>query len=370
MKNNKGFTLVELLSTFILSSVIIVLLFQLIINLKDVYQQSGLKTDMLNKQYIITNKIYSDLNEKKAVMIDKCDESLICINFTFADGSVKKLQVNDINKTITYDNTTIKLTNEAFFDDMNINTIESQIDEQIFNISVPIYSTIIKDENFGINIVYPYNKNETTNNYGDKIIPPLTQYTYIPYIQSNGNQKIDLNYKAKITTEIRLDIELAENENTRTTNESTKSIIGSDDSAENRFNANFGSPLAQYNMLYYWLDKSRAAGGEIYSKSYENPTNRSVLTMKSGQVTFQGETLEVAEKTSDNTTNMILLGNTVSSFSKYDAKIYNFKIFENNNMIRNMVPAKRNTDNIVGLYDVINKVFYTSDGTDNFFYES
>ena len=66
MKNNKGFTLVEMLVSFTLSMILVIILFQLIINLKDIYMSSGMKTELIKKQYLMTNKIYTDLKKKKS----------------------------------------------------------------------------------------------------------------------------------------------------------------------------------------------------------------------------------------------------------------------------------------------------------------
>ena len=92
MKNNKGFTIIELLVSFVLSMIIITIMFQLILNLKDVFQTSSIKTDMLNKQNLMINKIYSDLLEKKLMIINQC--GLDCISFTFTDGTTKELYAN------------------------------------------------------------------------------------------------------------------------------------------------------------------------------------------------------------------------------------------------------------------------------------
>lgn len=40
-------------------------------------------------------------------------------------------------------------------------------------------------------------------------------------------------------------------------------------------------------------------------------------------------------------------------------RIYSLKIYDNNELIRDFVPAKRKNDNILGLYDIVNNIFYT-----------
>ena len=47
-------------------------------------------------------------------------------------------------------------------------------------------------------------------------------------------------------------------------------------------------------------------------------------------------------------------------------RIYSLKIYNGDYLIRNFVPAVRNSDNVVGLYDEVNDVFYTNSGTGTF----
>lgn len=52
------------------------------------------------------------------------------------------------------------------------------------------------------------------------------------------------------------------------------------------------------------------------------------------------------------------------SYSKI--KLYNFKIYHSNKLIRNFIPAIRKSDNVAGLYDLANDTFYTNAGTGTF----
>ena len=378
MKNKKGFTIVEMLVSFTLSMILVIIMFQLILSLKDLYVTSGIKTELLNKQYIITNKIYSDLNRKKVTKLENCNDPLICVEFTFQDGSTKKLEVNETNKTLSYDNTIIKLNNTSYFKAMNIATYYSALNKKIFNIDIPIYNDSFKDTNFGINIVYPYNDTETINNYGNKYVPPIESYISLPYIKSNGNQYIDLNYAAKTNTEVRLDIELIENDNTELSSVlGNVNIIGRDAiTEENAYAVNIAASGsgAQYH-IYYWVDKTYASGATTYYKRYTSVTPRSTMTVKSGSATFQNETIEVATKTANNTDKMILLGsfnsdqNKILPFNRYDAKVYGFQIYEGDTLVMNLTPAKSRETEKIGLYDTVSKQFFISNGTADFIYE-
>ena len=74
----------------------------------------------------------------------------------------------------------------------------------------------------------------------------------------------------------------------------------------------------------------------------------------------------------DSTYNIILFAQThggvdsAANISKL--KLYYFNLFYNNNIIRKMIPALRNSDNVAGLYDLVNNVFYTNAGTGEFKY--
>ena len=47
-------------------------------------------------------------------------------------------------------------------------------------------------------------------------------------------------------------------------------------------------------------------------------------------------------------------------------KIKYCKIWEEDNLIRNLVPCYRKSDNKLGLYDIVNGKFYTNQGTGEF----
>ena len=54
----KGFTVVELIASFTLAIIIAVLMFQVVLIIKGIFTNSGLKTQLLNKQALISDNIY------------------------------------------------------------------------------------------------------------------------------------------------------------------------------------------------------------------------------------------------------------------------------------------------------------------------
>ena len=169
--NNKGFTLVELLVSFVLSMIIVILLFQLIINLKDVYVSSVVKTDLLNKQNLMTNKIYSDLLNESVSSITKCDDSSTCIDFNFVNGSDKKLMIDVANNILSYDDYVIKYDDGSYVSDITILTSNfgniSNLYNAIFNVRINISNDIFDSEDFGIDLIYMYDSNSVMNSVID-----------------------------------------------------------------------------------------------------------------------------------------------------------------------------------------------------------
>ena len=59
-----------------------------------------------------------------------------------------------------------------------------------------------------------------------------------------------------------------------------------------------------------------------------------------------------------------LLGSSSDRYSKI--RFSKFEIIKNNIHVRDFVPAQRKSDNVIGLYDLVNDVFYTNQGTGTF----
>lgn len=68
------------------------------------------------------------------------------------------------------------------------------------------------------------------------------------------------------------------------------------------------------------------------------------------------------------TTNSFLFGynNNGSMGYPVPCKMYSFKVWSDAGLIRDFIPAKRRSDGVVGLYDAVNKQFYTNAGSGTF----
>jgi hypothetical protein len=52
--------------------------------------------------------------------------------------------------------------------------------------------------------------------------------------------------------------------------------------------------------------------------------------------------------------------------SKGSCKIYSCALYNSDVLVRNFIPVKRKSDNVLGLFDSVNKVFYTNAGSGTF----
>lgn len=171
MKTNKGFTTVELLVSFTLTAVIVFFLFEILFILKDLYVDTGIKTKLLTKQAVLTEKINDDVASKNLLYATKCTEADICIEFGFFDEDIesgvnrKRLLIDRDAKNIKYGNISTNLVSGSEFGNIEvsyekvISTTNDNIFDSILTISVPIYHRLVEKEDFGFNVNYQYNSN-------------------------------------------------------------------------------------------------------------------------------------------------------------------------------------------------------------------
>lgn len=164
----KGFTVVELIITFSLTVVIATFLLQLILTLNNLYQNSGVKTELLNKQFIISNKINKTLNEKELVSLTSCGNN--CLNFNYKDSTKDVFKIDYSNNILQFGNFTTTLPNDTYFKNVNIDiiystTIDYNSNNAILNINIPIHNDKLNNEDFNVNIAYQFNSNKANISY-------------------------------------------------------------------------------------------------------------------------------------------------------------------------------------------------------------
>ena len=96
MKNNKGFTVVELVISFLFVTIICLSMYALIVNYKDRAIIESLKSELTTFQATLTIDIRKDIERKILKEIKNCsghETTNDCIDLYFEDGTNKKLEI-------------------------------------------------------------------------------------------------------------------------------------------------------------------------------------------------------------------------------------------------------------------------------------
>lgn len=164
MKKN-GFTVVELIVSFSLAIIIAIFLFQIVTNLKKLYINSILKTELVNIQSLISRDM--NKNFKKTITnIDDCGNK--CAEFIYQDGTSDKLEIGD--NSVMFGNYKTTLPEQSYIKNPSINiasagTFEGK-NNSLLIIEVPIFSETLNQE-FNIKIIYQFNSNKYNLNSVD-----------------------------------------------------------------------------------------------------------------------------------------------------------------------------------------------------------
>lgn len=179
-----------------------------------------------------------------------------------------------------------------------------------------------------------------------------SSYTQLEYITTTGTQYINTNFTPNSNTKIEMETSFSNissgnynlwcSRNTISSQTFTCFYIG-------------GSGLrSDYNTTMYSTSKKCAVDEKILATQDKNNfylNNSLIYTHTAATFNCPYPMLLLASQQSGATST---LGNY------HQGKVYYCKIYDNGTLVRNFVPAKRNSDSVAGLYDTVNSVFYTS----------
>lgn len=162
MNNKKGFTLIEFIVSITLTMIILLFLLKIVIMLKDIYFVSGIKTEMLVKQSIISEELNKGF-EKNVVAAYQYSGNLYW--FFYADGTNSKLEIDQTNKILTYGTYSIELTDGSTFGTIDVKTetvngVSANKNNSFLKVHIPINNSLVKGD-FGITTIYQYDSRVT-----------------------------------------------------------------------------------------------------------------------------------------------------------------------------------------------------------------
>lgn len=189
---------------------------------------------------------------------------------------------------------------------------------------------------------------------------PIT-FQEVEYIESTGTQYIDTGFNAQNGFKIKMNFQL------------TQSSIGRNCIFGLNGNANESFFRVNSSTTYSFWANTQGSSGFIYdtfvnnqiysiecvfdSSSYLKINNveiKRLITTKS----FGNNSIPLLAEKDISTSNMT----SYSTCRLYKCEIYN----DNDTLVRDLVPCYRKADNVAGLYDLVNGVFYTNAGTGSF----
>ena len=182
-------------------------------------------------------------------------------------------------------------------------------------------------------------------------------YTRLEYIESTGTQYIDTGIVLKGT-----DVVEVKYSNVNRTNTSCLLFGYYKSSADNRFAYNFWQSAIRGGYFYYGAEQEQIS---------TPPTDDGLAhIIKLGNGSLYHDSTLIKSGMSSNFTaseNMFLFASSGPNLFQTKARVHYAKITDNNNtLIFDGVPARRNSDNVLGMYDTVSGQFFTNQGTGDF----
>ena len=106
MKNNKGFTVVELIASFSLTMIISVFLFEVLIDVKDIFVETTIKTSIQEKMGVISKNIKYNLPPVGSKVT--CNDASTCFLTNNKNG------VNESNINVIIQEESVTISNQKF----------------------------------------------------------------------------------------------------------------------------------------------------------------------------------------------------------------------------------------------------------------
>ena len=176
-------------------------------------------------------------------------------------------------------------------------------------------------------------------------------YQEVEYIESSGTQYIDTGYKPT-SNNLRIECEFE-----YTADHSASSVFGSESSGKYSI-VPWGAPEFYVGSSTRLLAQTTALNTKYLLDAHANAGTLTVsLNGTTNSASYSGSILT--------TVNMGIFCNIIAGVANQfcSMKLYAMYIYDNGNLVRDFVPCYRKADNVAGLYDLVNNVFYTNAGS-------
>ncbi len=180
-----------------------------------------------------------------------------------------------------------------------------------------------------------------------------TGYTQLEYIESTGTQYFDTGVYPSDTLNYDIEFEIK--------SETPAEIFGASRGAgvEYQLNRYSGGYVCTGSYAYYIAISLNA-----YQRAILNGTEYKIY---SKSALLNSSTVDRTGAENINLSIFMFAGNRYGVAGEFsETKMYSCKFYDGNVLVRNFIPAKRESDNVVGMYDVVEDKFYTNAGSGTF----
>lgn len=173
----------------------------------------------------------------------------------------------------------------------------------------------------------------------------------LEYIESTGTQYIDTGIKASKTLKVEADIDVSPASG-------WVMILG------DYTNGSYFSWWRQNTTMYAYYGSNNKTLAELTGKrKYISNNTNNIWSIDTSKITVTPNSSDFSK----NGNNLYLFSvNNGGNYNKASMKLYSCKIYDNNTLVRDFIPAKRISDGKCGLWDKVNLKFYTDESGGNF----
>ena len=189
--------------------------------------------------------------------------------------------------------------------------------------------------------------------YGEQSSP----YTELEYIQGIGAQYLDTGVTPKATQRIEMEVQLdAVTAYERlfgvTDNGAvTRGNVFGDHGSDNFFVVKFAE--------YFEYDNVPVKITMLLNTKYKLSVDYATKEVKLDDVSLG----HVTEALAYDTRTIQVFSGADSDVAPSKMKLYSFKIYEGDELVLDLIPVKRNSDNVVCAYDTVSETYFTNEGT-------
>ena len=116
-----------------------------------------------------------------------------------------------------------------------------------------------------------------------------------------------------------------------------------------------------------FLCQSAGSNSEVTFGPADTEKHTFLLNSQNATCKLDDTTLNLTVGNLSNLTGLITVGSVSANKQRVgNVKIYDFELISNNSVVRHLIPARRNSDNLLGMYDTVNDEFYSNAGTGSF----